>query len=58
MVNDDIQNTVILYLVTWSRIQVNLSNLPAAPSLQHQIPNYDPNDQGMVRKTYLQKGSC
>ena len=44
--------------VNLSRIEVDLANLPSDPGLRPKISDYDPNDQDVVRRAYLQRGPC
>lgn len=41
-----------------NRVHVDLLNLPSDPSLRNRISDFDPNDQDIVRRAYLQKGPC
>jgi hypothetical protein len=39
-------------------VQLNLEELPSYPGKRLKMPSYHPNDQEIIRKTYIQSGSC
>ena len=42
----------------WTRIEVNVANLPMDPGLRIKISNYHPNERDQIRRHYLQNKAC
>ena len=42
----------------WTRIKVDVANLPTKPGLRIKISYYHPNERDQIRRHYLQNKPC